>query len=89
MTPSDTMSYVPEYTDSAHVRVTFGYTTTNTSASRGLDDLPLSIPRSQLYFWSREWQAAERQSLAEIARGHGREFSSSVDVIRWLFAPDE
>ena len=71
MTSSDTLSYIPESTDSAYVRVTLGYTTTKTSTSRGLGDFPFSIPKSQLYFWSREWQAAERRSLAEIARGQG------------------
>ena len=38
----------------------------------------------QAYFWTEEWQAAERESERELAEGRGRTFDSAEDAIRWL-----
>lgn len=49
----------------------------------------LEVPASQLYYWKRAWQADEQRAVAELARGEGREFESTTDVIRWLLADDD
>ena len=45
--------------------------------------LPMIQP-SQEYYWTPEWQDAEREALAEIQRGESVEFESADDAIRWL-----
>jgi len=49
------------------------------------DEIPVSIPRDQFFFWSRVWQDAERENLEQLARGEGKLFKNSDDAIRWLF----
>ncbi|MCY3920690.1 MAG: hypothetical protein OXG38_12935 [Chloroflexi bacterium] len=47
-------------------------------------------PKSQDYYWTPEWQAGEREALAEIAAGQTKEFENARDAIRWLLrAKDE
>ncbi len=48
-----------------------------------------NVPESQLYYWSREWQEREREALAELERGEGREFESPTDAIRWLMDDED
>lgn len=43
----------------------------------------------QSYYWTEEWQAGERESLAELAAGRGIRFETAEEVIAWLQAPDE
>jgi len=43
------------------------------------------LPRDQEYYWSEGWQAMERETLAELARGEGVDFDNATDLIRWLF----
>ena len=50
---------------------------------------PLVIPESQEYYWTSEWQAGEREALAEIAAGQTKEFESAQDAIRWLLRPKD
>ncbi len=45
---------------------------------------PLVIPESQEYYWTPEWQAGEREALAEIAAGQSKKFESAQDAVRWL-----
>ena len=45
--------------------------------------LPMIQP-SQEYYWTPEWQDAEREALAEIHRGESVAFKSADDAIRWL-----
>lgn len=45
---------------------------------------PLVIPESQEYYWTSEWQAGEREALAEIAAGQTKEFESAQEAVRWL-----
>lgn len=47
-------------------------------------DMPLDIPRSQVYYWTADWQEGEREALAEIARGEARYFATGTDAVRWL-----
>jgi len=39
------------------------------------------IDKSQAYFWSPEWQAAEREASDDIASGRVREFGKVDDLI--------
>jgi hypothetical protein len=43
----------------------------------------------QSYYFSDEWQADERESLAAIERGEGRTFARADDAIRWLLNDDD
>ena len=45
---------------------------------------PLVIPDGQEYYWTAEWQAGEREALAEIAAGQSKTFESAQDAVRWL-----
>lgn len=42
------------------------------------------IDKSQAYFWSPEWQAAEREASEDIASGRVREFDNVDDLISSL-----
>jgi hypothetical protein len=44
----------------------------------------LSVPRSQLYYWTRRWQEDEAEAVAELERGEGVGFDDPRDAIRWL-----
>lgn len=46
------------------------------------------LPREQEYYWSEEWQAAERDSLAQLEAGEGVDFDNATDLIRWLFSTE-
>jgi AbrB family looped-hinge helix DNA binding protein len=47
--------------------------------------IPLAlIPRDQLWFWSPEWQAGEREAEEDIAKGRLKEFKNARDAIKWL-----
>ena len=40
----------------------------------------------QAYYWTPEWQEAERESQREINAGHSITFQSVEDAIAWLDA---
>lgn len=63
--------------------------TSTSNVSRARHDVPVTIPRDQLYYWSGQWQRGEEVALAELARGEGRYFASATDAIRWLLAPED
>ncbi len=44
------------------------------------------IDKSQAYFWSADWQAAEREASADIAEGRVQEFEKVDDVLAGLRA---
>lgn len=52
-------------------------------------DIPLAIPRSQGYYWTREWQDAENRMLMELRAGESRRFESGTAAIRWLLSEDD
>lgn len=65
-------------------------TTTNSRWTRR-PAVPLSIPSSQQYYWTRRWQQDERESLAEIAAGDSVNFrgpNAARDAAAWLLADD-
>ncbi len=56
-----------------------GVPTWRTSMGAGVPTAP-----PQDYYWSAEWQRAEKEALAEIRRGEGVSFDCLEDAIRWL-----
>ena len=52
--------------------------------------VPIAIPRDQEYFWSKDWQAGERQADADLANGDVMQFSSDdLDgMLDWLRSDD-
>ena len=42
------------------------------------------IDKDQAYFWSREWQEAEREAEEDIRAGRVKEFASVEDLFRDL-----
>lgn len=56
----------------------------------GVMRVPYAIPSEQLYYWTREWQSAERAALEELAAGEYVEFGGDdpADVARWLREPE-
>ena len=49
----------------------------------------LAVPASQLYYWTRAWQADEQRAAAEIARGEVREFENVDEAVQWLLVDDD
>lgn len=62
---------------------------TSDSATPVHRTFPVSIPISQLYFWSRAWQEAESESVDELASGRKKTFDTAGDAISWLLSPDD
>ncbi len=52
------------------------------------DDIVLKpkklVDKSQAYFWSPGWQAAEREASDDIANGRVREFANADDLVASL-----
>jgi AbrB family looped-hinge helix DNA binding protein len=44
------------------------------------------IDKSQAYFWTAEWQSAEREASADIAEGRVQEFDDVEDLVAGLKA---
>ena len=42
------------------------------------------VDKSQVWFWSEAWQAAERQADADLQAGRVHEFASAEEVIAFL-----
>lgn len=47
------------------------------------------IDKSQAYFWTPQWQAAEREASADIAAGRVQEFEDVGDLVASLRAARE
>ena len=52
-------------------------------AQRDSFALPAS---SQAYYWSPEWQQAEKEAMEEHRRGESVSFDRPEDAIQWLLA---
>ena len=50
---------------------------------------PLFVPRDEVLYWTREWQAGEAESAAEREAGNLRVFESGTDVLDWLRQPED
>ena len=64
-------------------------TDTSVSAERPAGAPPVVIPAGQEYYWTAEWQAGERETLAELAAGRGKTFDTAEEALRYLFSADE
>jgi len=42
------------------------------------------IPRTQSWFWTKEWQSMEKEADRDIAEGRVKEFESVDDLVREL-----
>jgi hypothetical protein len=51
--------------------------------------LPVSVPRAQLYYWSRLWQRGEERALRDLQAGRSRRFDDPTDAVRWLLSEDD
>ena len=60
-----------------------------TSSAKGRLRVPLTMPSSQVYFWTTSWQRAEAESLADYEAGDYIESDDADEIIRWLDAPDD
>lgn len=49
----------------------------------------VSVPREQLYYWSRQWQEDEALALEDLAEGRSREFSNGTEAVRWLLSAED
>lgn len=50
---------------------------------------PKRIPRDQRWFWTEEWQQAEREVEEDIAAGRIHTFDSVEELIKWLHDASE
>lgn len=64
-----------------------------TTPRRGSDRVPKKndaltpkrlVDKDQAYFWSREWQQAEREAEEDIRAGRVKEFASAEELIEDL-----
>lgn len=79
-----TISTKPSTSTAAHERLAFRATVVSERPSRRT----IFVPRNQLYYWSRAWQRDERQAVAELEAGEGRQFATGEDAVAWLLADD-
>lgn len=49
---------------------------------------PVSIPRSQAYYWTARWQDGEARALRQLRHGEFQEFEDGADAVRWLLSED-
>jgi hypothetical protein len=52
-------------------------------------NMPLFVPRSQIYYWSATWQDGERDALGDLGAGRYRIFQSGADAADWLLSDDD
>ncbi len=83
-----TISAVPSDSNGERVEVFTAASEMSGTARLVVVRPPLTIPRSQTYYWTAAWQRAEIESLADHEAGHYFESSDPDEVIRWLDAPD-
>jgi hypothetical protein len=50
---------------------------------------PIDWNPDQAWYWTKEWQDGERESLEAYARGDYFEFATVDDVIAWLRRDDD
>lgn len=47
--------------------------------------IPDGVPADQTWFWSKEWQAKEREADEDIAKGDMVKFDNMTEAIRYLY----
>jgi hypothetical protein len=53
--------------------------------------VPPLMDRGQAYYWTRVWQAGERETLEAYAKGKGKTFVDGKAAVAWLLdeSPDD
>lgn len=51
--------------------------------------IPFTVPRGQLYYWTREWREDEEKALEELERGEGVVFYNPKEAARWLMSLED
>ena len=46
--------------------------------------MKIKIPESQAYFWTKEWQEAEREASEDIRAGRVKTFDTAEELIKEL-----
>jgi hypothetical protein len=92
--PVVTTTYDPDLTTGASsTDVVIADAAFSMSTIPRMDDLTLIpggwLPPEQEYYWTEEWQSAEREARDDIASGRGVRFETAEDVIHWLMSSDE
>jgi hypothetical protein len=51
--------------------------------------MPFFVTRDQLYYWTREWQAGEREALQDLKKGDFRRFPDGTSAAEWLLTDED
>jgi hypothetical protein len=51
--------------------------------------IPFFVARSELYYWTRQWQEGEREALRDLAEGRSRRFPDGASAAEWLLADED
>jgi hypothetical protein len=51
--------------------------------------VPFFVARTELYYWTRDWQAGEREALEDIAEGRVRRFPDGASAAKWLLSDED
>lgn len=91
---SDVESVLVDYAKSAtgaetRMAVESERTVVSTPGEQRPVDIPFSVSRRQLYYWTTRWQEDERAAMIELARGEGHVFETAADAIRWLLDTED
>jgi hypothetical protein len=82
-------TFTPPGATSERFHVVTGATDATSSRRGDRPRIPLTIPSSQAYYWSHEWQVGEAESLADYETGNYIESDDPAEIIRWLDEPDD
>lgn len=47
-----------------------------------------AIPKDELFYWTRKWQAGEQESAEARAAGDVKDFATGREAVRWLLSED-
>lgn len=92
MTTTTTTVIVSETPHTAlAVRVISDQTHASGVRSQSQRRVPLTMPRSQEYYWHSRWQKDERANLTDLVAGHSIRFDSDdpEDAAHWLDSSDD
>jgi AbrB family looped-hinge helix DNA binding protein len=48
----------------------------------------IKVPRDQAWYWTKEWQAKEKEADRDLASGRVREFGTLEDLLKDLHSED-
>lgn len=87
---TDTLTLEPRHNTEQEATTTVPLSASAQASGEGAGlRVPLFVPRGQMYFWTREWQAGEVEALKDIAAGRVRRFSTGGDAASWLLRDED